>query len=221
MRERLLIVGTGELGREILAWALQVPANLRTWEVGGFLDEPPGHLGSGPWPAPLLGSPLTHVFAESDLVIVALANLTERREMVRLLTARGTRFTSIIHPSAIFGLNNTWGVGCVFFPGAILTTNVRLGDHVILHSYSGVGHDVEIGNYCTLQPGAQIVGRSRVADGVLLGICAGVMPGLQIGEGASIGSGSIVMADLAARTSVVGVPAREVAGSPASGTPAV
>ena len=35
---RLLIVGAGNFGREVMDWALAVPQEKRDWELEGFLD---------------------------------------------------------------------------------------------------------------------------------------------------------------------------------------
>ena len=85
MSERLLIVGAGPLGREVLCWALQIPAGQRTWEVGGFLDDQPGILDGFALPANLLGAPATHVFEPRDRVVVAIGDPAQRRSMVELL----------------------------------------------------------------------------------------------------------------------------------------
>jgi len=210
MSERLLIVGAGPLGREVLCWALQIPAGQRTWEVGGFLDDQPGILDGFALPANLLGAPATHVFEPRDRVVVAIGDPAQRRSMVELLTARGAQFTTLIHPRSFFGLNNRWGVGCVVSPGTVITTNVTIGDHVIIQSDCGIGHDAVVGNYCWLQPHAHISGRVRVAEGTLLGDNCGILPGVTIGEGAVVAVGSMVYENVAPHTSVAGVPAREL-----------
>jgi len=37
--KRLLIVGAGGFGREVLAWALDIYTKRDGWEIGGFLDD--------------------------------------------------------------------------------------------------------------------------------------------------------------------------------------
>ena len=212
MSERLIIVGAGPLGREILCWALQVPAARRPWEVVGFLDDQPGILDGFNLPASLLGAPATHVFEPRDRVVVAVRDPVRRRAMVELLTVRGAQFTTIIHPRALFGLNNTWGAGCVFSPGVVITTNVTIGDHVIIQSYCGIGHDTVIGNYCHLTPHTHVSGRVRFGEGAQLGAAGGVLPGITIGEGAVTGVGSTVCENVPAHATVAGVPARELTG---------
>ena len=44
MQHRLLIIGAGGFGRELLGWALGVPPGARDWAIGGFLDANPAAL---------------------------------------------------------------------------------------------------------------------------------------------------------------------------------
>ncbi|MED5411733.1 MAG: serine O-acetyltransferase, partial [Pseudomonadota bacterium] len=59
----------------------------------------------------------------------------------------------------------------------------------------------------------------KIRSGVLISAGAKVLGNIEIGEGAKIGAGSVVLSDVAAHTTVVGVPARAV-GKPTSDSPA-
>jgi sugar O-acyltransferase (sialic acid O-acetyltransferase NeuD family) len=210
MRERLLIVGAAGFGREVLSWVLQIPNEQRPWEIGGFLDNRPKLLEGFNLPAEIVGTPETYSFRAEDRVVVALGDPAQRRTFVEMVTQRGAQFTTVVHPSAIMGLNNTWGEGCIFCPGVILTTNVRVGKHVVFNCQSGAGHDAVIGDYCTLSCFVDITGYVTLGERVFLGSHASVLPHAWIGDGAIIGAGSVVLKRVAPRTSVMGVPAREI-----------
>jgi len=210
MREHLLIVGAGDFGREVLSWALGIPSQQRQWEIGGFLDNRPKVLEGFNLPAEILGAPETYSFRTDDRVVVALGDPAQRRTFVEMLSQRGARFTTVIHPSVIMGMNNTWGEGCIFCPGVILTTNVRIGKHVVFNCQSEVGHDAVIGDYCTLSGCVDITGHVTLGEGVFLGSHASVLPHARVGDGAIIGAGSVVLKKVAPRTSVMGVPALEI-----------
>jgi serine acetyltransferase len=51
----------------------------------------------------------------------------------------------------------------------------------------------------------------RVDDGAFVGIGATVIQNLRIGRDATVGAGAVVIHDVAARTTVVGVPAHPLA----------
>jgi sugar O-acyltransferase (sialic acid O-acetyltransferase NeuD family) len=210
MKERLLIVGAGDFGREVLSWALQIDEYVRPWTISGFLDNRPTILDDYNLPVSIVGDPATYEFQEHDRVVVAVGNPTARKSIVLMLSKRGARFTSVIHPSVIMGLNNRWGEGCIFCPGVIITTNVMIGDHVVFNCQSGAGHDAVIGSYCTLSGAVDITGHVRLGEGVMVGSHASVTPKAKVGDYAVIGAGSVVLRKVDAYTTVMGVPAREV-----------
>jgi sugar O-acyltransferase (sialic acid O-acetyltransferase NeuD family) len=210
IRQRLLIVGAGDFGREVFCWASQVIADQRDWEFEGFLDESPDALNGLNLGARILGAPSTHNFEDRDRVVVAIGAPAQRRNVVEILKKRGARFTTLIHPSVTMGLNNSWGVGCIFCPGVILTTNVKIGNHVIFNCHSSAGHDAVIGSFCTLSPSVDITGYATLGEGVLLGSNASILPYARVGDGAVIGACSAVLKKVQPRSTVMGVPAREV-----------
>jgi sugar O-acyltransferase (sialic acid O-acetyltransferase NeuD family) len=220
MHERLLIVGAGDFGREILSWTLHVPPDRRNWEFGGFLDDRPDRLDGYNLPARIIGSPKTHVFTESDCVVVALPDPAERRAMVERVAATGARFTSIIHPTVTIGLSSTWGVGCIFGPNVHITTNVRIGDHVIIDYNSGIGHDGHIGSFCTLGPNAGMMGGAVLEESAVLSLNATLVPQARVGQSAIVGPGSVVLRQVDAGTMVLGVPARKPLKKTGAGDPA-
>ena len=49
-----------------------------------------------------------------------------------------------------------------------------------------------------------------VGDGAMVGLGARVLPGVTIGAGATVGAGAVVIRDVEAGSTVVGVPARPI-----------
>ena len=82
-----------------------------------------------------------------------------------------------------------------------------------------IGATTEIGDDVTLYQGVTLGGTSlergikrhpTLANGVIVGAGAKVLGPITIGENARIGSNAVVVADVAAETTVVGVPAKAV-----------
>jgi serine O-acetyltransferase len=86
--------------------------------------------------------------------------------------------------------------------------------------YGGLGviihPDAVIGNDVLISPGVVIGGRSKLAgvpvieDGVGIGCGAKVLGPIRVGAGAKIGANAVVVHDVAAGDTVVGIPARSV-----------
>ena len=208
--KRLLIVGAGGFGREVLRWASDVPSTCRDWEIGGFLDSNPAALEGYPCNLSVLGDPLRFDLAEHDVVTCAIGAPVQRLTVCRELRRRGAAFQAVIHPSALVGPDCRFGEGCILCPGVVVTTNVVLGEFVCLNVGTCVGHDVVVGDGCTLSPHCDLGGHSKLGEGVFLGTHAVVLPSAVVGDYAVIGAGSVVLRKARSRSTVVGVPAREI-----------
>jgi sugar O-acyltransferase (sialic acid O-acetyltransferase NeuD family) len=209
---KLIIIGAGDFGREVLDWALAVPAGRRDWEVAGFLDANPSALNNYPCQIGVLGNPATYNPSSRDCFICAIGHPTTKLRVCREIVERGGEFITLVHPTAVVGSHNVIGAGSLLCPGSVITTNVTLGRFVTLNLHATVGHNAVLGEGCTLSPHCDITGRATLGEGVFLGSHASVLPSVQVGDYAVIGAGSVVIRKVAAGATVIGVPAKQVAG---------
>lgn len=209
---RLLIVGAGGFGREMLGWVQAIPAANRDWEVAGFLDANSKALDSFGIEYPILGDPASHTPASDEAFICAIGDPTNKLRVCRDLKARGAQFVTFVHPTAIIGSGCQIGEGSVLCPGAVITTNVILGRFVTLNVYASVGHDTILGDGCTLNGHTDVTGCARLGEGVFMGSHATVLPRAVVGDYAVIGGGSVVLRRVRANATVMGVPAKQIAG---------
>lgn len=100
------------------------------------------------------------------------------------------------------------GEGTIICPGAVLTTNVKLGRHVIINLNCTVGHDCTIGDFTTLSPGVHVSGNVTIGKRCFVGSGAVIREGVTICDDATIGSGAVVLSDITEPGVYVGVPAR-------------
>lgn len=117
------------------------------------------------------------------------------------------------HPSVIASRFVELGPGAVLCAGTILTTNIKIGAHAQINLACTISHDVVAGDFLTLTPGVHISGSVRFGDRVYVGTGATFVNGTEdkpliIGDDAVIGAGACVVRNVAAGTTVVGVPAR-------------
>lgn len=216
MKKRLLIIGAGGFGRELLGWALAIPAAEREWDVAGFLDANPDALAGFPCDHRVVADPALYAPGPDDLFVPAVGDPATKLRLCRALDARGGRFATLIHPTVTIGPFCRIGRGCVLCPGTILCTNVTLGDFVVMNTHSGAGHDAVLGAGCTLSSHVDITGAARLGEGVFLGSHASVLPRVAVGDFAVVGAGSVVLRNVPPRATVMGVPAKQIAGFDAS-----
>ena len=211
MAKRLIIVGAGGLGREVLTWARHVAEATRPdWTIGGLLDVNPRALDGHDVDAPLILDTPQFCPGPDDLFVCAQGDPEAKLRIARDLQRRGARFINLIHPTAIIGTDCRIGAGLVACPFSVVTTNVTIGDFVTLNIQVTVGHDVVIGDGCSVSPHADVNGNVTINEGVLLGTHCALLPGVRIGSWARVGAGSVVLRHVRPYTTVMGVPAKRV-----------
>lgn len=96
-------------------------------------------------------------------------------------------------------------------------TGVVIGETAVVEDNVSILHEVTLGG-----TGKETGDRHpKVRAGVLIGAGAKLLGNVEIGAGARVGAGSVVLADVPAHRTVVGVPAAEVAATPESESPAL
>ena len=204
---RIVIVGAGGFGREVRDLVGQLSDGS---VLAGFIDD------ADTFPVPLgaahLGGIETDAVRDAGFVIAVGATKPKRAIAARLGRAGRVPASPIVHPMAVIGTGNDIGRGSVITAGCVLTTNIRVGEHVILNLGTTVGHDAVIGDFVSAMPGVHISGNVTLGAGVFIGTNAAVLEGVVVGEDATIGAGSLVNKDVAPGTTVVGVPARPLGG---------
>jgi len=208
--KRLVIVGAGGFGREVLCWARDVEPTQSEWKIGGFLDANPAVLGGYGVSGEILGDPAEFSPTEADCCICAIGNPATKRRVVSSLLERGAKFVTLIHPSVIIGANCRIGEGCIVCPGVVLTTNVTLGRFVTLNLGTTLGHDARAGDWCSLMVRADVAGKATLGEGVFAGSHSFILPGLRIGDNAVVGAGSVVTRNAPAGSTMFGVPAKQI-----------
>jgi sugar O-acyltransferase (sialic acid O-acetyltransferase NeuD family) len=148
-------------------------------------------------------------------VAMAIGDPVQRERCVATCASHGLRIVSLVHPRVAISPWVVAGEGCVVAAGTVLTTNIKLGRHVHINVGCSVSHDAAIGDFSTLSPGVHLAGWVTIGRRVFIGTGAVVRNGapdrpIVIGDDAVIGAGACVVGDVAAATTVAGVPALPV-----------
>jgi serine O-acetyltransferase len=117
-----------------------------------------------------------------------------------------------------------WATGIEIHPGAII------GRRVFIDHGMGVviGETAEVGDDCTIYQGVTLGGTTlyrgtkrhpTLGAGVVVGAGAKVLGGFTVGAGAKVGSNAVVVKEVPAGATVVGIPGRIVEEAPAQKTP--
>ncbi len=149
---------------------------------------------------------------EPGLPILPAIGSVARRGIVERLVGEGRSLATLVHPSAVVAASATVEPGCVILPLVVLGARSRIGRGTIVNRGALIGHHTTIGEYAFVGPGANVASKVTIGPGAYLGIGSIVRDGLTIGEGAVLGAGAVAVGDVGAGVTVVGVPARPMAG---------
>ena len=206
LNEPLLILGGGGHAR-VLIDALRTSKR----ELLGVIDPKLSH-GSRILDLTVLGGDevMDHYSPDAVRLINGVGSVQStglRQRVYEKFKARGYVFASVVHSSALIGLNVELEEGVQIMAGVVIQTGCRIGANVILNTRASVDHDCAIGSHVHLAPGVTLSGAVVVDDSVHIGTGAVVIQGVHIGGHSLIGAGAVVLQDIPSGVKAVGVPA--------------
>jgi sugar O-acyltransferase (sialic acid O-acetyltransferase NeuD family) len=212
--ELIAIYGAGGFGRE-LAWLISsCGGNSGDVKVVCFIDDDEKLNRTIINELPVMDlSSAQQEFANLKIISGIGISKTRQLTMEKAATA-GFDFSTIIHPGVEKSKWVEIGKGTVICAGTILTTNIKLGQHVQINLNCTIGHDVVMDDYVTLAPGVHVSGCVYLGKRVYVGTGAVFVNGtannpLVIGNDVIIGAGACVTRSIASGV-WGGVPARNL-----------
>jgi len=125
----------------------------------------------------------------------------------RLISHFARTMTGIeIHPAAVIGRRFFIDHGM----GVVIGETSRIGDNVTVY------HDVTLGGISPAEDSRVKASQKRhptLGDNVIVGSGAQILGPIMVGSGARVGANSVVLANVAAGATVVGIPARPLTSS--------
>lgn len=206
----VIVLGSGGHAKVLLD-ALRTGAA----SVIGLTDSDPALAGSTVLGVKILGTDdALRQFPPSAVVLVngigSIGPTDSRRALFEKYKRLGYTFASVIHPAAVVAPSAQLGEGVQVMAGGIVQPDCSIGDDSIVNTGASVDHDCRIGAHVHIAPGATLSGTVEVGDNVHIGTGSTVMQGVRIGAESVIGAGAVVIDDVAPRTRVAGVPAKEL-----------
>jgi len=216
MSKTVLLIGAGGHA-QVVAEALWRMAEAGSeWHPLGFVDDNPMLQGRAFLGLPVLGPIATWREVGADALVVAIGDNALRRRCYLGLQAAGATFATVIHPRAIVAPDVVIGPGSMVLAGVVINTGSVIGADVILNTACSLDHHNRIGDHVHIAPGVHTGGEVTVEEGALVGIGATVLPRRRLGAWSVVGAGAVVLHDIPARATAVGVPARPLSRRSAS-----
>lgn len=202
----LLLVGASGLAREVLA----VVRSTGSHRVLGYLDDDPARHGLSLRSVRIVGG-LDAIGDHPEAEILLCVGKGAGREgLVRRIEERfpQTRYATVVHPSVDVPAGCTVGAGSILLAHTALTADVRIGRHVVVMPNATLTHDDVLEDFVTIAAGVSLGGNVTVGARAYLGMSSSVRERLRVGPDATIGMGAVVLRDVPAGQTWVGLPAR-------------
>jgi len=207
LASRILIVGAGGFGREVLQWARDAWPEHAS-RIAGFLSADRSMLDFHDGSLDIIADPDRYEPAVGDGLLLAIGIPEVRRRVAESLKSRGAEFLTLIHPTAVVATTASIGNGSIICPYVIVSDAARVGACVLLNYHSSLGHDASAGDYAVLSPYAAIGGNAHIEADVFMGLHATVGPGKRIGVRSKVSANSCALVDAPSDSIIYGVPGR-------------
>ena len=145
MPKRIILVGAGDLGKEVAGWMLSSDSAFSWEREYCFIDDNVTELTVGTYSLRCLGSVDDFYPDKDDELVAAVASPSVRAIIVKKLARRGSNFVSYIHPSVRLSVGVKIGRGVIMLPFSLVSVDSIIGDFCVVNSSSSVGHHVSIG----------------------------------------------------------------------------
>lgn len=206
--KNLIIVGAGGMGRSVYCIATGSIGYGTEFSVKGFIDDDLHSMDGFENYPPLLGSIESYEICKDDVFVCSIGNTKTKKKICEKLKARGAKFHTLIHKTAIVRQNAKIGDGCIIADFASVGADCIIGENTLVQTFSIAAHDCVIGNYVRIDTHATCVGGVIVEDTATIHTTAVVSHKVVVGEGAVVAACSFVIKKVTPNTTVYGNPAK-------------
>ncbi|TDL32512.1 acetyltransferase [Jeotgalibacillus sp. S-D1] len=207
MAKNLILFGCGGHAKVIIDLIEHIPH----YRLFGLIDDDPNrskHFQG----YPILGdtSCISKITAPIHGGLIAIGDNWSRKKVADKIKRENKEFPFIvlIHPTAYISPRCDIGAGTVIMAGAIVNSDVKMGEHCIVNTLGSVAHDTVIGDYSSVGPGAHLGGNTILGMNTAISIGARVLHGTTIGSHTVIGAGATVTKDFEDYVVAYGTPAK-------------
>ena len=206
--DRVIVVGAGGFGREVMLYVRDSKDLDVSFEVGGYLDDNPAALDGLNDSDRVISSIESFRPEPNDRLIIGVGDPALRRQLTVSLSQRGARFCNVLHPLSWVAPTAELGEGCILGPFTFVGPGARLGNHVVLNCYASVGHDAHVEQFTVLSPYAVVNGAVSLGEEVFLGTHATVVAGKSVGAHSKLSAGSVALRSVPEGSLVAGNPGK-------------
>lgn len=203
---KLLVIGAGNVGAFVGYNILE----FGDYEVIGFLDDDPAKLGTLLCGIKVIG-PIDQLdsFRDSGVkIVIAISSPQVRTRIAEKVGMAQFDVPNLVSRNVWLSKGVKLGRGIILYPGVSINYETIINDFVIINMNCAIGHNCILESFVSLAPGVNLGGFTHLEEGSSLGIGVATRQKVRVGKGAVIGGQAMVVRDVAAGKTVMGVPAK-------------
>jgi len=208
--KNLIIIGARGYGREVCGLARQCSGYNTEYIIKGFLDDKPDALDGFENYPEIISSVEKYEIQENNVFVCALGSVQWKKHYVEIILSKGGKFINLIHPTVIFTSNVKLGNGLIIFMYSNISNDCIVDDFVTIQGFVAIGHDSKIGKWSHINAYSFTGGYAILEEQVCLNTRSTVLPHIIVRKGATVGAASLVIKNVKEGTTVFGVPAKRI-----------
>lgn len=198
---KLILIGAGGHAKSVVD-----AIDNSKYELCGFIDENKKgkHL-----EIPIFGAQIEDITNYKEFsYFVSIGDVYYRKSWFDKIINMDLNVINIIDSSAIISPSAKIGIGNFVGKMSVINANAKIGNNNIINTKSLIEHECIVGNNTHISTNSVINGNVEVEDNVFMGSSSVCNGQLKIGHDTIIGSGTVIIENVPARVTMVGVPAR-------------
>lgn len=203
--KKLIIIGAGGYAKSVLD-----SFDHMNFKMVGYIDDIKS-IGVMHQGYPVIGNTLDCIENPKDYVyFIAIGNNRKRKAWYLKLKERDLSLINVIDKSALVSKVAEIGEGSFIGKLAILNHGCVVGNNCVINTRALLEHGCTTKDHVNISTNATLNGDVNCEEGCFVGSGTVVNGQIKIGKWSLVGSGAVVIKDVKDRTTVVGVPAKEI-----------
>ena len=168
--KNIVIIGAGDLGKEIVWLIEDINKRQPTYLILGFLDDDLKKDTYSFYGYKVLGGTdkLDELSQKIPFSAVIAIQDGEIRKKIVEAHPEFENWETIIHPTAVIASSTKVGKGCVCFPQVTVSVDSYLGTFGLYYIHSTICNDCWIGNYVSIMANASVSEHAEIESGCLI-----------------------------------------------------
>ena len=214
MGDKLVIIGAGDFGREVIGIVNRINAanGGKKYDLLGFVDDNAALkdryidglkvLGDIQW--------LNKYQGESLYAVCSIGVGQIRKKVIEKIKNKNIKYATLIDPNVSFLGGESICEGSIISANNAISINAEIGRHVIINLSCTIGHDVIIEDFAVINPGTNLSGFVHIGECTDIGTGTKIIQHINVGKNVIIGAGTVVIRDITDEDKVAGVPAKSI-----------